>query len=143
MSLIVKVKKLRPYAVKPVYSKIGDAGLDLVATGFVSVNETHITYGTDLAFEIPEGYVGLIFPRSSIRNYTLSLANSVGVIDSGYRGEVQVTFNKIPSERPVYYNQFDKIAQMIILPYPQIALVETEELSQTERGVGGFGSTGK
>lgn len=143
MSLIVKVKKLRPYAVKPVYSKIGDAGLDLVATGFVSVNETHITYGTDLAFEIPEGYVGLIFPRSSIRNYTLSLANSVGVIDSGYRGEVQVTFNKIPSERPVYYNQFDKIAQMIILPYPQIALVETDELSDSDRGTGGFGSTGK
>lgn len=143
MSLTVKIKKLRPYAVKPIYSKVGDAGLDLVATTFVAVNETHITYGTDLAFEIPEGYVGLIFPRSSIRNYTLSLSNSVGVIDSGYRGEVQVTFNKLSSNKPVYYNQGDKIAQMIILPYPQIALVEVAELSSTERGEGGFGSTGK
>jgi dUTP pyrophosphatase len=92
--------------------------------------------------EIPEGFVGLVFPRSSIRKYDLSLTNCVGVIDSGYRGEIQATFRKeagIPSKR---YDVGDKIAQMIILPYPSIQFIETDELSDTERGEGGFGSTG-
>lgn len=142
MSLTVKVKKLHPNAVKPIYSKVGDAGLDLVATTVISTTPAQITYGTGLAFEIPQGYVGLVFPRSSIRNYTLSLSNSVGVIDSGYRGEVQVTFNKI-NPYTKYFEIGDKVAQMVILPYPQIALVETDELSDSDRGTGGFGSTGK
>jgi dUTP pyrophosphatase len=145
MSLTVKVKKLHPLAVKPIYSKSGDAGLDLVATEILQSNATQVTYGTGLAFEIPEGYVGLVFPRSSIRKYTLSLSNSVGVIDSGYRGEIQVTFNRteVHYRNGNIYEIGDKVAQMIILPYPQIALVETDELSDSERGEGGFGSTGK
>lgn len=143
MSLAIKIKKLHPLAVKPIYSKAGDAGLDLVAAVVISASPTQVTYGTGLAFEIPEGYVGLVFPRSSIRNYTLSLSNSVGVIDSGYRGEVQVTFNRTQFDYTHQYQIGDKVAQMIILPYPQIALVEATELSDTERGEGGFGSTGK
>ena len=89
----VKIKKLSPQAVIPTYAKEGDAGIDLVATS-IKFDGTQITYGTGLAMEIPEGFVGLVFPRSSIRKTDLSLSNSVGVIDSGYRGEIQATFNQ-------------------------------------------------
>ena len=140
--LTVKVKRLNTNAVKPIYSKVGDAGLDLVATEIISESHEQITYGTGLAFEIPEGCVGLIFPRSSIRNYDLVLSNSVGVIDSGYRGEVLVTFNKTDVHVTQSYKVGEKVAQMVIIPYPTITLVETEDLSSTERGTGGFGSTG-
>jgi len=138
----VKIKKLHPDAVIPQYAKRGDAGMDLVATEVIDGYGFSVTYGTGLAMEIPEGFVGLVFPRSSIRKYDLSLTNCVGVIDSGYRGEIQATFRKeagIPSKR---YEVGDKIAQMIILPYPSIQFIEADELSDTERGAGGFGSTG-
>ena len=138
----VKIKKLHPDAVIPQYAKRGDAGMDLVATEVIDGYGFSVTYGTGLAMEIPEGFVGLVFPRSSIRKYDISLTNCVGVIDSGYRGEIQATFRKeagIPSKR---YEVGDKIAQMIILPYPSIQFIETDELSDTERGEGGFGSTG-
>jgi dUTP pyrophosphatase len=138
----VKIKKLHNNAVVPRYAKAGDAGMDLVATEVIDGYGFSVTYGTGLAMEIPEGFVGLVFPRSSIRKYDLSLTNCVGVIDSGYRGEIQATFRKeagIPSKR---YEVGDKIAQMIILPYPSIQFIETDELSDTERGEGGFGSTG-
>jgi dUTP pyrophosphatase len=138
----IKIKKLHNNAVIPQYAKAGDAGMDLVATEVIDGYGFSVTYGTGLAMEIPEGYVGLVFPRSSIRKYDLSLTNCVGVIDSGYRGEIQATFRKeagIPSKR---YEVGDKIAQMIILPYPSIQFIETDELSDTERGEGGFGSTG-
>lgn len=138
----VKIKKLHPDAVIPQYAKRGDAGMDLVATEVIDGYGFSVTYGTGLAMEIPEGFVGLVFPRSSIRKYDLSLTNCVGVIDSGYRGEIQATFRKeagIPSKR---YEVGDKIAQMIILPYPSIQFIETDELSDTERGADGFGSTG-
>jgi dUTP pyrophosphatase len=139
--MLVKVKKLHKNAVVPTYAKPGDAGLDLTATETIQVTETHITYGTGLAFEIPEGYVGLVYPRSSIRKYDLRLTNSVGVIDSGYRGEVQATFDRI-GRKLQNYGPGDRIAQIIIMPHPLITLVETEELSDSERGTGGFGSTG-
>lgn len=140
----VKIKKLHPNAVIPIYAKDGDAGLDLTATSIIFIDNRQITYGTGLSMEIPNGYVGLIFPRSSIRKMELELSNSVGVIDSGYRGEIQVTFNK--TLRNVFgipvYNIGDRIAQIIIIPYPKINFVVSDELSDTERGVGGFGSTG-
>ena len=82
----VKIKKLHPNAVKPKYAKESDAGMDLVATEIISETPSQITYGTGLAMEIPDGMVGLVFPRSSIRNTGLNLSNSVGVIDAGYRG---------------------------------------------------------
>lgn len=139
----VKIKKLHPDAVIPIYAKSGDAGIDFVATKVISEETYSITYGTDIAMEIPEGFVGLVFPRSSIRKYELNLSNSVGVIDSGYRGELQATFRKTQGEASETYNVGDKIFQMIIIPYPQIQFEETDELSDTERGDGGFGSTGK
>ncbi len=152
----VKIKKLKPNAIIPTYAKEGDAGMDLVATEILKDTPEQITYGMGIALEIPEGFVGLIFPRSSIRKTGLQLSNSVGVVDSGYRGELQATFNKIFGGERMYdemkvkeiqpndfYKVGDRIAQIMIIPYPPINFVEVEELSDSERGEGGFGSTGK
>jgi dUTP pyrophosphatase len=142
----VKIKKLNKDAVIPKYATQNDAGLDLVATSIILETSTQITYGLGVALEIPEGFVGLIFPRSSVRNTDLQLSNSVGVIDSGYRGELQATFNKKGVNKidgGHIYMVGDRVAQIIIIPYPPIEFEEVEELSNTERGEGGFGSTGK
>jgi dUTP pyrophosphatase len=93
--MVLKFKKLNDTAVIPSYAKPGDAGMDLVATSIISNTTFDVTYGTGIAMEIPKGFVGLVFPRSSIRKTDLALTNSVGVIDSGYRGEIQATFKKI------------------------------------------------
>jgi dUTP pyrophosphatase len=142
----VRVKKLDARAVIPTYAKPGDAGLDLTAISRnIALDEgkcQYIEYGTGLAFEIPEGYVGLVYPRSSISKTGLTLANSVGVIDSGYRGEVTFRFKRV-SWDSVVYNVGDKVGQLIIVPYPTIELEESDNLSTTERGVNGYGSTGK
>ena len=142
----VRIKKINSNAIIPTYAKSGDAGMDMVATKVISDGLDSITYGTDIAVEIPEGFVGLVFPRSSIRKTGLQLSNSVGVIDSGYRGEIQATFKKIQgvsNEALENYKVGDRIAQIMIIPYPQIEFTEVEELTNTERGEGGFGSTGK
>jgi dUTP pyrophosphatase len=141
-NLIVKVKKLSPNAVVPSYSKFGDAGMDLTITSEISNTTFDVSYGFGIAMEIPDGYVGLVFPRSSVRNQDLLLTNCVGVIDSGYRGEIQATFKKTNGLDSLKYNVGDRGAQIIILPYPQVTMVESNELSDTERGTGGFGSTG-
>ena len=139
----VKINKLNPNAVIPTYAKSGDAGMDLVATKIISNTTFDVTYGTDLAMEIPKGFVGLVFPRSSIRKYELILSNSVGVIDSGYRGELQATFKKENGLDSLAYKVGDRIAQIMIIPHPEIEFEEVDDLSDTERGDGGFGSTGK
>ncbi len=142
----VRIKKLSPEAIIPSYAKTGDAGMDMVATKVIGENLGSITYGTDIAMEIPEGFVGLIFPRSSIRKTNLQLSNSVGVVDSGYRGEIQATFNKIQGIDNVERDSYkvgDRICQIMIIPHPSIEFEEVEELNNTERGEGGFGSTGK
>ena len=142
----VKIKKLHPLAVIPTYAKSGDAGMDLIATSIISETPSQITYGLGIALEIPEGFVGLVFPRSSIRKTRLQLSNSVGVIDSGYRGELQATFNKITTTIENQKNDYkvgDRVCQIMIIPHPSVELIEVDELSETERGDGGFGSTGK
>jgi dUTP pyrophosphatase len=142
----VRIKKLSPEAVIPTYAKVGDAGMDMVATKIINETLDSITYGTDIAMEIPEGFVGLVFPRSSIRKTHLHLSNSVGVIDSGYRGEIQATFKKIQGVSNNALNNYkvgDRIFQIMIIPHPPIEFKEVEELTNTERGEGGFGSTGK
>ena len=136
----VKIKKLNPNAVIPSYAKVGDAGMDLVITDIKGENTFDITYGFGISMEIPKGFMGLVFPRSSIRKTDLVLSNSVGVIDSGYRGEIQATFKKTGGE---VYKIGDRGAQIIIMPHPHIDFVEVDELTNTERGEGGFGSTGK
>lgn len=141
----VKIKKLNPDAVVPKYAKPGDAGMDLTAATYEYDPEhgNHV-YGTGLAIEIPEGYVGFLFPRSSNRKTSSYMTNHVGVIDSGYRGEIMITYkNRDYDYHKPPYNKGDRVAQLIIMPYPEIQLVEVEELSETERGECGHGSTGK
>lgn len=137
----VKIKRLDTSAKVPKYSTTGDAGLDITAIN-VTENIKYIEYGTGLSFEIPTGYVGLLFPRSSISNYDLTLCNSVGVLDSGYRGEVKFRFKKTNNtSSSKHYDVGDRIGQILIVPYPQIEFIE-DELSETERNIGGFGSSG-
>jgi dUTP pyrophosphatase len=141
--VVIKVKKLDPNAVIPSYSKVGDAGMDLTITKEIENTSFSVSYGFGIAMEIPKGYVGLVFPRSSVRNQDLILSNCVGVIDSGYRGELQATFKKTQGLDSIKYKVGERGAQIIILPYPTIYMTEVPELSDTERGSGGFGSTGK
>lgn len=188
----VKIKKLHPDAVIPKKAHLTDAGFDLVATSRVFAADGTATYGTGLAFEIPEGHVGLLFPRSSIYKKDQMQTNSVGVLDAGYRNEVFFKFKPtlvyidnpeiIPSTatRPDQHDGTDqvdaatqqvsfhgrdrrypdvgegfepfpfrayevgeRIGQLIIIPIPDVEFEEAGELSQSDRGQGGFGSTGK
>lgn len=151
--MIVNIKKLSPIAAIPTYAKPGDAGMDLVCTGIeYDTNIDCEVYHTSLAIEIPKGYVGLIFPRSSNRKTNAYMTNSVGVIDSGYRGEILVCFKDRDRSNVLDYVEIsddfayrvgDRIAQLIIVPYPKIEFNVVEELSKTERGEGGHGSTGR
>lgn len=148
----IRVKKLNEQAVIPGYAHLTDAGLDLTAVSKTYDEYGNVVYGTGLAFEIPEGYVGLVFPRSSNHRRSLIMINSVGVIDSGYRGEVTCKFRKdfryidgctMMHDPEGEYNTGDRIAQIIIVPYPKIDFIEADELTCSDRGNGGYGSTGK
>ena len=144
----IKIKKLDSNAVIPTYAKPGDAAMDVTAVS-IKITPDYIEYGTGLAFEIPEDYVMLIFPRSSNSNKDLVLANSVGVLDSGYRGELKLrfkyAFRQSDTNLLIYANKFynvgDRVGQILIIPRPKIDFIEVDELSETERGEGGFGST--
>lgn len=138
----VKIQKLHPDSVIPSYAKTGDAGLDLTSVG-ITQNEKYIEHTTGWAIEIPEGYVGLVFPRSSITTKGLILKNSVGVIDSGYRGEIRIRFQDLEVPYADEYKVGERIAQLVIVPIPYIDLVEVDNLTDTERGVTGYGSSGK
>jgi dUTP pyrophosphatase len=135
----VNIKRLHENATIPFYAKESDAGMDLVITDIKGETEWDISYGFGISMEIPEGFMGLVFPRSSIRKTDLILSNSVGVIDAGYRGEIQATFKKTGG---AVYKIGERGAQLIIIPHPIIEWNEVNELNNTERGEGGFGSTG-
>jgi dUTP pyrophosphatase len=158
----IKFKKLVPEAKAPQRAYIDDAGFDLFA---ISKEETkdYIEYLTGIAVEIPSGMVGLVFPRSSITNKDLMLKNSVGIIDSQFRGEIRCRYYNIkgtPRQIEILhqgivekisglgineniYEIGDRVAQIVFLKLPEITLVESDELSNSDRGVGGFGSTNK
>ncbi len=140
----VNIKKTHKDAVIPKYAKIGDAGLDLscISKEF-NIDTYQYIYDTGISLEIPDGYCGLLLPRSSICKYSLNLSNSVGLIDSKFRGNIKFIFNLINKDNYTVYNVGDRIGQILILPYPNIEFNEVEELSITERGNGGFGSSGK
>ena len=139
----VKFKKISENAVAPRQAHPSDAGYDLVAVSRkINKNPEYIEYGTGLAIEIPDGYVGLIFPRSSVSKTSLCLRNSVGVIDSGYRGEIKLRFG-VDNNSKIEYSLYDKVGQLVFMKIPNINLIESEFLSDSERGEGGFGSTGK
>lgn len=164
----VKFKKLSPRAKTPAYAMRGDACFDLsllidddnrpmafdgsrltdISTGSSASArridpEESIVFHTGLAFEVPEGHVMLIFPRSSTGiKLDLSLSNGTGVIDSGYRGEVRIALrNEGLTSKWVEDGQ--RVAQAMIVPYPAVEFVEADALSDTERGAGGIGSTGR
>jgi len=143
----VKVKKLHNKAVIPTYAKRGDAALDLYAVERGKADQYgNMVYRTGLAMEIPEGYVGLVYPRSSISKTKQMLRNHVGVIDSGYRGEIILKFgwfSQAATPDSTIYDAGDRIAQLMIIPHPKVKFTEVEELSDTDRGTGGFGSTGQ
>lgn len=142
----VKVKKLHPDAVIPSYAKAGDGAMDLTAVSltFTEGRTRKAMYDTGLAFEIPYGYVGLVFPRSSISKKELLLSNSVGVIDAGYRGSVKLCFALNDHTMLAdMYDIGDRIGQIMIVPRPEIEFEEVSELSESERGDGAFGHTGK
>lgn len=136
----VKYKKLKERAVTPFKKHAPDAGFDLTAT-WTKVYPKYTEYGTDLAFETPEGYVGFLFPRSSVRNQDLILKNSVGVLDATYRGEVKFSFYNLEGNDT--YSVGERCGQIVFIKLPDVELVEAEELSETNRGAGGYGSSGK
>lgn len=135
----IKIKKLHPDARIPKYAHPGDAGMDVVAVG-KEITDKYIEYKTGLGLEIPEGYVCLIFPRSSVSKKDLVLCNSVGVLDSGYRGELIFRFRKLGED---VYEVGEKVGQIMIIPYPRIEFEESNKLGESSRGEGGWGSTGK
>jgi dUTP pyrophosphatase len=137
----VKFKKLDEEGVTPTYAKPGDAGLDLTAIEGSTDPRGIYTYKTGIAVEIPEGFMGLIFPRSSVYKQDLILSNSIGVIDSGYRGEIIIKYRET-KPYPSFFVKGERVAQLIILPVPYVTLIEVEELTETARGEGGHGSTG-
>ena len=141
--------KLIEDGIMPIKMHETDAGFDCYARSKKQLKNGKIMYELGFSIEIPRGYAAFMFPRSSIFDYDMSLTNCVGVIDSGYRGEVKAVFRvegdyALPNgENPNLYNVGDRVCQMIIMPYPEIELVETDTLSDSDRGTGGFGSTGK
>lgn len=148
--LPVKFKKLHPYAVIPARATDGSAGWDLTAHKLINIDSVGeefenytgmIKFKTGIAVEIPPGYVGLVFPRSSLFKTGMDLTNCVGVIDSDYRVEIAFVFRVVDIGKK--YDIGDRIGQLVIIPCPAVEMVEVDELSQTERGQGGFGSTGK
>jgi len=143
--VIVKIMKLREDAVIPQAAIVGDACLDLTAVD-ISNTPKYIQYHTGLAAEIPRGYVMLLFPRSSVSNTDLSLANCVGVIDPDYRGEIILRFKRInqecmPGKQAQAYKIGDRVGQFLVLPIPQIIIRHVSKLTETVRGSGGFGHT--
>lgn len=138
----VKIRKVHPDAVLPQRAHPTDAGMDVTAIS-MEMTEDYIEYDTGLQFQLPAGYAMLIFPRSSNSKKDLLMCNSVGVLDAGYTGNLKFRF-KLTTEgyTEKIYNPGDKIGQIIILPYPEINFIETEEFDETDRGSGGFGSTG-
>ncbi len=136
----VSIKKLHPDAIIPSYAKVGDAGLDLTAVDVIA-DETTLTYKTGLAIELPPWHVALLFPRSSVYKTGQTLTNCVGVIDSGYRGEIMLKYTLSPYAKE--YQIGDRVGQLVIMPYPRIDFVEVDKLTPTERGTGSYGSTGR
>lgn len=151
----VRIKKLYDDSILPTKAHTTDAGYDLYAHSKSYDYDGNVVYGSGVAMEIPQGYVGLVFPRSSNAKKDLILSNSVGVIDSGYRGEISFKFKPCqqvhtdgviaaPLTVPLVhcYDTKERIGQIIIMPYPEIEFEETDELSNSDRGTCGYGSSG-
>ena len=148
----VRFQKLTSEAITPTKAHPTDAGFDMYAVSREVDSNGNYVYSTGIAMEIPEGHVGLLFPRSSVSKKNQIQTNCVGVIDSSYRGDIIFKFKPIAgvmkrhffgNDCDEIYDKGERIGQLIIMPYPSVELEEADALSDTDRGQGGFGSTGK
>lgn len=137
-------KRLDPEAPLPSYAHPGDAGLDLSAGEDAEVKPgERALIRTGLAVAIPEGHAGLVLPRSGLASRQgLTLANAPGLIDAGYRGEVTIAVVNLDRDEPVIIRKGDRIAQLLVVPFAAVQPMAVEELPETSRGEGGFGSSG-
>ena len=146
--MIIRFRKLVPDAVMPIRGSAQAAGYDLTAVDYEWDGKHKVlVYHTGIAVEIPRGYAGFVFPRSSIYRKSLVQTNCVGVIDCDYRGEILVKFalrfKSTDTDQPLLYDIGERIAQLVIMPVVSpVDYFEAQELSKTERGEGGYGSTG-
>ena len=140
----VEFKKLDPSVSLPQRARQGDAGLDLAANADAKVGPgERAMIPTGLAVAIPEGHAGLVLPRSGLASKRgLTLSNSPGLIDAGYRGEITIAVVNLDSIEPVEIGKGDRIAQLLIVPFAEADPIEVEDLPPSERGQGGFGSSG-
>ena len=139
----MRFTKLTTTAITPTRGTSGAAGLDLYAEEDTLVSSgASVLIGTGIAVEIPEGYVGLVFIRSGLSKAGVGLTNSVGVIDSDYRGEIKLSMIYVAGNGGHYIRARDRVAQLVVVPAPTFELTEVDALMPTERGAGGFGSTG-
>ncbi len=140
----LRVIRLRDDAVLPSRARVGDAGLDLVACEHATIDPgERVSVGTGIAAEIPDGHAGLVVPRSGLAlRHGLSVVNAPGVIDAGYRGEIRVLLLNTDRRQPFIVEPGMRIAQLIVVPAVPVEAVEASELAASERGDGGFGSTG-
>jgi dUTP pyrophosphatase len=138
------IQRLREDAVVPERAYAGDAGLDLAACDRVELGPgERAVVGTGLAVAIPEGYAGFVQPRSGLADrHGISIVNSPGLIDSGYRGEIKVILLNTDASTPFVVDRGMRIAQLVVLPVPELEVLDTDELPETERGVRGYGSSG-
>ena len=155
----IKIKKLDERAIMPSKAFPTDAGFDLKAISMEYDEYGNIVYGFGWAFDIPEGYVGLLFPRSSCSKFDLSMPNCIGVIDAGFHGEVKAKFRPTSTQpvrgaktetievyhcnSAVIFKIGDKVAQMIVVEIPKVEYVVADELPKSLRGEGGWGHTGR
>jgi len=137
------IQRLREDAALPARAYSGDAGLDLAAYERVELGPgERAVVGTGLAVAIPEGYAGFVQPRSGLASrHGISVVNAPGLIDSGYRGEVRVVLLNTDRREAFVVEPGMRIAQLVVLAIPELELVETEELPESQRGVRGFGSS--
>ncbi len=137
------IQRVRPDAVVPARAYAGDAGLDLAATERIELGPgERAVVPTGLAVAIPEGYAGFVQPRSGLASrHGITIVNTPGLVDSGYRGELMVVLHNTDRAEPFVVEAGMRIAQLVVLPIPEVELVEVEELPATERGARGFGSS--
>lgn len=144
MTLNVRIKRLDPSVELPSYAYVGDAGLDLRANETIDILPLErALVSTGLAVAIPEGYAGFVQPRSGrALKEGLSMANTPGLIDAHYRGELKVIAVNLDSKKTIHIERGERIAQLVIQAVPAVRLLEVDELDETDRGTGGFGSSG-
>ena len=141
----LRVRRLADTAKLPRRATRGDAGLDLFASEASRLAPgARASIGTGIAIEVPEGHAGLVLPRSGwAARHGIALVNAPGLIDSGYRGEVRVLLLNTDREEHFEVSEGDRIAQLLVVPFPYLEPVEGDALTESDRGAGGFGSTGR